>query len=205
FKKRPHLMPCESVSSGCDMAMLLLDCKVSDNVSDSGPLSALKWQLARPMTRRAAQRAGCRHPRAAAVIAPLTAAQNAVETNFSGSLDSACDPIATVLSGLLALMSEQEPTRRALSRLGYMLGRYIYLCDAIDDYEDDRARGRFNPIGEVLRTDRLAETIHATIAEACAAYALLSPLYFKEILDNILYLGLQSNAERLLEGRSCHE
>ena len=46
--------------------------------------------------------------------------------------------------------SQEEGERRVLSRLGYLLGRWVYLCDALDDIGEDIAKKRYNPF--VLRS-----------------------------------------------------
>jgi hypothetical protein len=101
-------------------------------------------------------------------------------------------------------MNEDSSTKRILARMGYMLGRYIYLCDAIDDLPRDIKDGSFNPLKGVDDTEQIAGMLRLSIAEVGSAYSLLSPHYFVEILDNIIYLGLLNQANRLLEGRNSH-
>lgn len=203
LNKRPHLEMGDSVSFGCDTAMLLLAGKVRDNIADASLLPSLPWRATLPLLRRGVRDAGLRQPEAAAIAERLTLRQAEVESGRP-PVDLACDPTAEALGGLFALMSEDAAVSRVLTRLGYMLGRFVYLCDAIDDYEDDLSDGSFNPLRDHPGAD-LPGMLNLTISEARAAYALLEPRYFKEILDNILFLGLAHTADRLIAERSNHE
>ena len=42
-------------------------------------------------------------------------------------------------------LSEDGMEKRILKRFGYLLGRWIYFIDALDDLEDDLKEGGFNP------------------------------------------------------------
>lgn len=205
LKKRPHVDMDASLAFAADLAMLLLHAKVEDNVNDSNMFASVGWRSLTLVTQHAANKAAMRLPLAKAAVDELNRAQWACEHSLDSTLDMACDPTAQVLSTVFAMMSEDEDTQRILSRLGYMLGRYCYLCDAIDDYTQDEASGNFNPLKVDPRTERIREIINLTIAEACNAYALLEPKWYKEILDNIMYLGLTATADTLINGRAIHE
>ncbi len=197
-KKRPHYEPCEALDFCCDAAMLLLVSKVEDNCTDSrSPF----WRLALPIVRLSTKKAALRRPEIDAATRRIAVFQREIEAQETVSLDSACDPSASALSEFFMLMSEEAGEQRVLQRLGYMLGRFVYLCDAIEDYESDIAHRRFNPLPAQHDEKWLREVMRATIFEVCSAYELLSPRYFKPILDNILHLGLEHTAERLITGR----
>ena len=96
---------------------------------------------------------------------------------------------------------------RVLSRLGYLLGRYVYLADAVDDLEKDRRTGSYNPLlksawvaqgagDAALRQEGLG-SICLTTGEICTTWQLLDVCHFQPILDNIFLLGLRSVADTL--------
>lgn len=202
FKRRPHLEYCEAVEFSCDMAMLLLREKCVDNIDDSGFIKGLGWRALLPLAQSAAKTAYADRPKAAEIAAEMTRSQREAEAQGeSASVDTACNATASALSEIFALITQDETNARILSRLGYMLGRFIYLCDAVDDLDDDIAKENFNPLKHFQDKEKLTEIINMTLGEMGAAYALLEPKYFKEILDNIIYLGLPATAKRLLERR----
>ena len=55
------------------------------------------------------------------------------------------DTFARILQAA-APPSEDRSRDRALEQLLYHLGRWIYLIDARDDLEEDRASGCYNPV-----------------------------------------------------------
>ncbi len=61
------------------------------------------------------------------------------------SLDLMCRNFASCLSWILSFGTEGV-SHRLLSGIGDFLGRYLYLLDALDDLEEDRKNGSFNPL-----------------------------------------------------------
>jgi len=205
IKKRPHLEICSEAELACDELLLLLRESCSDKISDESALRALPWRVVFPIIGHSAKDAVKNRPEIDTLCREMTAAQAAVEANPDAAVDAACDPTATAMAKLLAMLSDNENESWILHRFGYMLGRFIYLCDAVDDLEKDRERGAFNPFISLNDKEYLRNVLQMTIAEACAAYDLLSPRYFKGIIDNIVFLGLANTAERLLKGDDIRE
>ena len=96
-----------------------------------------------------------------------------------------------------------------LKRFGYLLGRYVYLCDALDDLEDDRRRGRYNPFlyagGEAAIAAKNA--LFLTTAELSDDFDLLEIHRYEGILENIIRIGLRAEViriEKKLKGGDKH-
>ena len=84
---------------------------------------------------------------------------------------------------------------------GYRLGRFIYAADAAEDYEEDRASGKYNPYvllyGGKSLTDENKKSIKcALICECRGMEAAVNLMPFgnrytiENIVKNIIYLGL---------------
>lgn len=205
IKTRPHLNDCAASDFACDTAAILLNDKFLDNGQDEPFLPSVFWRGASLLlSDPAARRAAGRLPEAADISEKMMRQQSEVELNAEASVDAACHPTATALSELLMLLPGSQQELRVLSRLGYMLGRYIYLCDAVDDLDKDLKSGNFNPL-KTCETEEAGFILRGTIAEAAKAYCLLTPRHFKEVLDNIIFLGMPHEADRLLERRKRHE
>ena len=121
-------------------------------------------------------------------------AQFEVEKNPDCGIDAAADPSASMLANILGLEAEDESSERLYRQIGYGLGRFIYLIDAVDDYTDDVKSGSFNPI-KSLGQDKF-EVMNNNLSQALAmvfdAYNLLDTVDFKGIIDNIILKGLPS-------------
>ena len=202
FKKRPHLDYCDAVEFSCEMAILMLREKCADNVADSSFLPYLGWSILTPVIENISSDVEKKHPDASRIAREMTEAQKKAEALGSeAKIDICCDPTASALGDIYSLMSKDETTKRILRRMGYMLGRYMYLCDAIDDFDDDAKKNRFNPLRNYPDDSEFDAVLRFTAAEAANAYALLDIKYFKEILDNIMFMGLEATAHSLIERR----
>ena len=195
--RRLHLDDCPAARRACDMAILLLREHCEDNLADEKLPKALLWHAASPLIGHAAKSAADAEPTCGTVCREMTQRQREAEADPACGVDAACDPTASALAALLSSLSEQESEQRILQRMGYMLGRYIYLCDAVDDLEKDRESGAFNPLLHAAPETDAASLLRMTIAEIGYAYDLLEPRYYRGVLDNIIHLGLQSTADRL--------
>ncbi len=203
LKKAPAAESCQSLSYACDMALLMLWHKLRDDVADGGFWKGMAARLALVLAGRGYREASQRHPELSAVMAGAMERQSALEKAGCQSLDEACQPTADILAAVLGRLACDEAQRRVLERLGLMLGRYVYLADALDDLEKDRASGNYNPF--LLETGKSDEelrgaavgSLYLTIAEAAKAYELLDVRRFGPVLDNILFLGLRAVADEL--------
>ncbi len=188
-----------ALAFAADAAVLLSYYKLKDDVGDSRFFKRctrrpLLWLLI-PLKRRAARL----NPTVATAMAAYYEAQQAVERE-GGSPDAAAHPTATLMAALTACSTASEEEHEARTRFGYCLGRWIYLIDAADDWEEDRRHGNFNPFppdenGEKPR-DRMRASLNSSLAECETAWHLLTRYQFDEILQNILHYGMPAATAR---------
>ena len=88
-----------------------------------------------------------------------------------------------------------------LQRFGYLLGRYIYLCDALDDIDDDVKKGNYNPFtyGGENAAESAKAALFLTTAELESDLSLLELDKYKGIIENIVCLGLRAEVERIIQ------
>ena len=127
------------------------------------------------------------------------AEQANLEKISTENIDLACEPTANSLAFIFKSMADDVVNQRILERLGYFLGKFVYLADAFDDLFDDKISDGYNPYilsnngninNEII--GEIKGTLYMLIAEAIKAYELLDLKCNKAILDNIFYLGLKS-------------
>ncbi len=85
-------------------------------------------------------------------------AQQLAESQQAGP-DPAAEPTARCLSLTCEALSNDPVQKRVLSRFGYLLGRYVYLSDAVDDLEKDEKLHRFNPFFTTLQCFRIKKSL----------------------------------------------
>jgi hypothetical protein len=198
----------DSLRYSADIAAITLYYKLLDNIADSGPLTRTGWRILRALAAPAWKKAAARVPQADAAIAEAMKAQAALEIAGETSLDAAAQPTAAAMAEVFAMLCDatDEKTVRALERLGYLTGRYIYLCDALDDLRADTKSGGYNPLIAIESAEVFAkESIYMTAGEAGLAYNLLDLENYKSILDNIVFLGLKNGADTILTKAAGHK
>ena len=193
----------EIQSHCCDCAVLMLWYKLEDDLKDHGTASRLRAAALSPAARLAYRKAAQRRPELDQLIGNNMRLQAETEAACTASVDLASEPTAQVLSGLFSTLSEDPVQKRVLERLGYLLGRYVYLCDALDDLEDDREKGNYNPFladqsAGPEQIETAIGTLYLTIAEAAKTFELLELKRFEPILANILYLGMKETVDSIV-------
>ncbi len=90
-----------------------------------------------------------------------------------------------------------------LRKIGFYLGKYIYVLDAYEDLEQDIKSGHYNPLKFLEAEDnfdlQIKNILTMLIAECCKHYHQLPIVEHEPILDNILYAGVWTGYERVLE------
>ena len=182
--------------------------KLLDTCADERFFKRLAARAVLAATSGAYRRAACELPDFDGFVRRMTDEQSSYEAANGDSLDRASDPTAQSLSFLFASLSEKPDIRPVLERLGYLVGRFVYLADAGDDLAGDLKRGRYNPLARRfhLTGDSPPASIASALEEARAqlrlteaqiesCYRLFRPRCWGSILDNIVYLGFKKTAD----------
>lgn len=85
----------------------------------------------------------------------------------------------------------QDLWAESLKELGFHLGRFLYLVDAMLDYDRDKKSGSYNPFAVMdCGKDHWDEYLVLAMARCTQAYEKLPLVQDKSLLDNILYSGV---------------
>ncbi len=180
-------------------AMILLYEKINDNIADEKGLKKIAFYLLKPIYCSAYRKASKNYPEIRQIVTSYIEAQHQIESENCTDPDRAGDPSAKMLSELLQLCSPDETQRRVLERLGYCIGKYIYLLDAACDLPDDQKKGSYNVFrGETDIRHRVEPQLYFCINEAGRAFELLELNKYRSILGNIIYLGLEKTFQKEL-------
>ncbi len=203
FKKQCLCEQNRATSLAAKAAMILIYYKLLDNIKDKGFFNKIKALCLMPFAASARKKALAMGKEAVIIdnaAAEMIAAQQKLESECCSIADMAAQPTALFLQRVITLINKED-CQRVLERFGYLLGRYIYLCDAMDDLEDDRKKGNYNPF-IYAQENALAEAkaaVFLTTAELSEDLALLPLDRYKEIVENIVYMGLRAEAQRIIE------
>lgn len=130
-----------------------------------------------------------RLPRQCAAIEDGLAAIDALERANAPVPDEAANHFGRLMGELFVI--EQDPWSETLRALGFHLGRFIYLMDAVCDFEDDRKHGRYNPLAALeCAPEDLEEALAVIMGNATAAFEKLPLEQDLHLLRNVLYAGV---------------
>ena len=201
LKKCTYLKEESQLKMPAAAAMIMLYYKLLDNIADEKGLKKIGYILIKPFFKSAHKKAAKSYPDIEKIVAEYICEQQALEKDNCQSIDKAADPTAKALAEIFTLCSENETDKRVLNRMGYCIGRYVYLLDAYCDLEEDVKKERYNPLkfSQENIKENIAAQLNICISQTGAAMELLNIEKFKNILDNIVFLGLEDTMKKELK------
>lgn len=186
-------------------AMIMLYYKLKDNVADEKGIKKLGYYLLLPIFSGAHKKAKKNFPELEEIVEGYIVEQSRLERAGCQKLDEIADPTAKALSRIFMLCSDEQNEKRILERMGYCMGRYIYILDTACDLEDDIKKGSYNVLKYECTEDKLqyikervVPQLYFCVNEAAKAYELLDVKKYKTILGNIIFLGMEDTFKKEL-------
>ncbi len=204
LKKCNYCKETDGVDMPAAVAMIMLYYKIADNIADEKGLKKLGYRLIKPVFKGAFKKAAKKYPEIKGFVEEYINSQNRLESEGCEEIDEIAHPTATALSKIFMLCSEDRVQKRILDRLGYCMGKYIYLLDAACDFEEDLKSRKYNVLGfscenKEQAIKKVSPQLYFCINEASRAFELLELKKNKDILGNIIYLGLEDTFKKELE------
>lgn len=229
-KKRTILYDSPEIDYAADILLLLAYYKLKDDYQDEG---SKKAALGAALMKGTYKKLRSTVPEKCAYVRDRLSELSRLEKENCPSIDRSAEPFAKLMeevfdypgwhkqgeaadtAGGAAESSENADLSQTFRRIGYHLGKWIYLIDAFDDIEENVARKSFNPLlfqfefdpkrEEVSEfKDRIRERVErnlvlylAEIAKSC------DQLKFEKnqgLIENILYFGLMRKTEEVTKG-----
>lgn len=204
IKKCNYCKDTDNLKMPSAVAMIMLYYKISDNIADEKGLKKLGFLCLKPIFKGAYIKASKLYPEARNIVAEYIENQSELEKKDCNQLDAIADPTAKALSKIFMLCSDDETQKRVLERLGYCMGRYIYLLDAAVDFNEDKEKNKYNVLKFTCATEnevkeKIKPQLYFCINEGAKAFELLDLKKNKNILGNIIYLGLEETFKKELK------
>lgn len=210
FKRRPVAVPDDtSITLGC-VNTVLTYYKLCDDKADGDRRGAL-----RVLYKKGYKRAIKRHPQIGEIAQRYVTAQREVENGGCSSIDMACEPTAVMMREAGDYILGEFATEHT-ANLCYHIGKWVYLIDALDDYDRDRKKGAYNVLFNAFGGDTLAENICRGGEEIKFVFDMifarmresLAKIEFKfnhDLTDNIILRGIPSKSRKIFYGNNCKE
>lgn len=186
---------------------LLTYYKMLDDKKDERGTKRLAVGLASPVLKGNCRRARRLYPKLDRGIHERLEVLAAFESSGERSIDKPALLFGEVMAFLLSFGLSGSAAAMA-SVIGRYIGKWVYLADAVDDFEEDVRWGRYNPIVSVYGNgplpasvwDTLGEAMIASLVEAEKAFDLLeySDEDMRGVVRNVLYVGMPNTAREIL-------
>lgn len=196
FKNRPVVKANAFLDYASAVNVILTHYKLKDDLKDGLSVKALSLT---PFFLPSTLKAKKLYTDLFSLVGDKLTALSELEANKCGDIDKVADAFASLLGELFAshhLLDEK--TKRILYKMGYSLGRFIYIIDAYDDLEEDKKKKRYNPfiyIENKLNSKEIYDSLAFTLSDVALSYELLEIKNNKNILDNIIYMGLADSLD----------
>lgn len=195
FKKRPCLCDCAELEYASGAAVISVYHKICDSIADSRGLMSVFFKIVRSFAKKGYKKASLQYPSLAEVVEKRMNEQFILEKERCSSVDAACEPTAQIMSYMAEGVSDDEEQKKALAGFGYHLGRFVYIADAFEDMKKDEKKGSYNPFCSNSVDDPqryAADSINLTLGMIADYYGKMEVKKFKEIIDNVIFLGLKN-------------
>ncbi len=184
----------EFSSYAADMNLLLTYYKCADDWDDEKKLTS---KIYGKLIARKARKVMEAYPEKAEIIAKNLKEQLEYEKTGEMDIDTVSGYFGRVLEEIFDY--RQDIWSPYLRRLGFFLGKYVYIMDAYDDIQEDLEKGCYNPLSEMYNKDgfdeKVKDILAMMISETARAFEMLPVDENIEILRNIIYSGVWKRYE----------
>lgn len=185
---------------GADMNVLLTYYKCMDDWEDEKKFAALGYGK---ILQRKNNRLSYRYPEKAEKIRKLLEKLSQMEKAGETDIDKMSGCFGRIMEEIFAWKT--DVWEGSLRRMGFYLGKFIYILDAYDDVEKDVKNGNYNPFAEkyIMKgfDEQVRQLLIMMMAQTCREFEKLPIIKYTDILRNILYSGVWCRFEAIVRKR----
>lgn len=198
FKRKKKLIN-EITEYAASMNVLLTYYKLEDNLlDDKGVKDILAYNLYKSKLKMAHKK----YPHKSKIIKEQMKLLNELEKNKEYNIDKVSNTFGELMGEIFAY--KKDKYEDDLRRIGFNIGKYIYILDAYEDLNEDYKKGRYNPFMEYInkreelkiRVDRL---ISISLGLLASSIDRLNLQVNRGIIENIVYSGVYLRYKNILE------
>ncbi|MGN1133767.1 MAG: DUF5685 family protein [Oscillospiraceae bacterium] len=197
-------------------AVLLTYHKLKDDLYDKDKGHSFISSMLLPFYKKPYKKAKAKYKELSETIETQMEYQRKIESEKCAKIDLACEPTAKIMEAIAGELVDDD-RKSDMQRFGYLLGRFIYLCDALDDVKRDYKKGHYNPLLLIFDSNNkrksiddelfnkikeyVHDSVYFTLGELANVYVKLNTEMYKPIIDNIVYLGLKNVFQLVEDGK----
>ena len=207
FKKRPMLEIDSTLEYCAKTSVMLTKLKLKDNVNDTHGFKRLLAKIV-ALVSVFFKKTDKNLTSLEALLNEKIDALSALEAQECDSVDSVSSIFGELL-GVVASYGLDGEIATLCTKIGYHLGKWIYVIDAIDDIEDDAKSHSFNPIinafgatptdedKDILRLSLMLELDE--MSKSVEALDFSAHRDVEGIIKNTIYVGMVNQVNRVLK------
>ena len=195
----------DALSMSAALSVITLYYKLVDNIADGNFFEKVGCLMLKPLVSLWRKKAVKKYPDIDDAVSLMSRSQFEVEKDSTCSIDKAAEPTALMLAKMMTMISSKsEDDSRVFYNFGYFLGKWIYLCDAANDFDDDKKHSSFNPYVIKYDGDKseyiedIDASLNTCLSEVFLSYKLMNVKRFDRIIENILVHGLVKKQTEIL-------
>ena len=177
--------------------------KYTDDIEDGDG-----GRLKRLFFKKGFKRAKRKYPEIEKIVRENLAEQAKIEKAKTESVDRAADATANILAEFSDLVLEDKASVYT-HNLFYAVGKWIYLIDALDDYDKDRKKGAYNPFYFAYNAQRKEDLVkgkrgeevgfifHSIFFDIRENLSKIPFRFNRDLSDNILLRGLPKTTKEI--------
>ncbi len=204
IKKRPIAYSGELNNMLASVNVILAYNKVQDDILDNGKGNAKSLFL-----KRGYKRAKKLYPKIDEIVVKYCKQQNKLEKESCRILDAVCEPSAKMLEEISNEILGEKSTQFT-SKLFYAVGKWVYLIDALDDYDKDIKKKDYNLLKLIYNAESCKDLIEKngeelafvfndifTTIQECVANIKFN--FNSDLVKNILLRGIVTTTNEVVK------
>lgn len=208
FTRRPMALDDGITKTVACLNTLLTYYKLTDDILDEH-----KGRISRAFFKRGYKKAKALHPDAAGIVKARMAELFELEKAGCASLDMAADPFGLMIADLSDYCLGESATGYT-RKLFYGVGKWVYLIDALDDYDKDVKKKNYNPFVSAYKAPTKDEMLaknreevdfvfKSVFAENAECLKNIKFYFNTDLTDNIILRGMPASTRKVMCG--CHK
>ena len=197
FKKKKKITN-EITEYAASMNVLLTYYKLEDNLLDD---KGIKDIFAYNLYKNKLNLAHNKYPQKSKIIKEQMNLLNKLEQEKEYNIDKVSNTFGEIMGEIFAYKTDKY--EEDLRKIGFNIGKYIYILDAYEDLEEDYKKGRYNPFIEYInnkeelkqRVDRL---VSMSLGLLSSSINNLNIQVNRGIIENIVYSGVYLRYKNIL-------
>ena len=197
FKKKKKIIN-EITEYAASMNVLLTYYKLEDNLLDD---KGIKDIFAYNLYKNKLNLAHNKYPQKSKIIKEQMNLLNKLEQEKEYNIDKVSNTFGEIMGEIFAYKTDKY--EEDLRKIGFNIGKYIYILDAYEDLEEDYKKGRYNTFIEYInnkeelkqRVDRL---VSMSLGLLSSSINNLNIQVNRGIIENIVYSGVYLRYKNIL-------